>query len=84
MMKLANLLKEDVDSHVPFMYSPVGFSCHVCKFLGRNKDEDRWTCSNPHYQEWAGTHYLNDANGNPIEDTTKYCSDWFEPKTKRD
>ena len=83
MIKLMELLQEDEGgTPPPFMYSPVGFSCAVCEYLVRNKDEDRWVCANKHYQEWAGTHYLNDENGQPIEDPKKWCSNWFEPKTK--
>jgi hypothetical protein len=47
----------------PYMYSPVGFSCNVCKYVAFNKDEDRWVCSNTNYQEYTGTHYLVDNNG---------------------
>jgi hypothetical protein len=64
------------------MYSPVGFSCKVCKYLNYNKDESRYTCSNDDYQKHAGTHYLNDENGKAIEDPSKWCSDWFQPKSK--
>lgn len=82
MIKLMKLIQEHEGGSPPFMYSPVGFSCAVCEYLVRNKDEDRWVCTNKDYQEWAGTHYLNDENGQPIEDPKKWCSNWFEPKTK--
>ena len=75
------LIQED-ESTPPFMFSPIGFSCAKCKYINWNKDESRWTCGNTEYQEWAGTHYLNDEKGNPIEDPNKWCSNWFEPKSK--
>jgi hypothetical protein len=64
------------------MYSPVGFSCNVCKFMHFNKDESRYTCANPNYQEYMGTHYLVDNNNQPIKDPSKWCSNWFIPKSK--
>ena len=82
MIKLANLLTEDTDGHVPFMHSPIGFSCKMCKFLNFNKDESRYTCASTDYQEWAGTHFLVDENKKPITDVAHWCSDWFEPKGK--
>lgn len=82
MIKLADILNEHEEEPKPYMYSPVGFSCKVCKYLNYNKDESRWTCGSTHYQEWAGTHYLNDEKGQPIENPSKWCSNWFEPKSK--
>ena len=84
MIKLINILKENEEGeYPPFMYSPVGFSCAVCKFLVRNKDEDRWVCTNSKYQEYMGTYYLIDPETKePIEDPKKYCSNWFLPKSK--
>jgi hypothetical protein len=88
MYKLLELLKEDTNP-APFMYSPVGFSCAVCEYLIRNKDEDRWVCSNTDYQQYmesqgidaSRSHYLLDPKTKePIEDPTKWCSNWFEPK----
>ena len=75
-------LNEETENseYPPYMYSPVGFSCKVCKFVAFNKDEDRWVCSNPQYQEYMGTHYLLDNNGDPIKDPSKWCSNWFLPK----
>ena len=74
-------VNEGESEYKPFMYSKVGFSCKVCKFLNFNKDEDRWTCSNDDYQKYAGTHYLIDENKKPIEDPSKWCSNWFLPNT---
>lgn len=77
-----NRLNEETENseYPPYMYSPVGFSCKVCKFITFNKDEDRWVCSNSQYQEYMGTHYLLDNDGNPIKDPSKWCSNWFLPK----
>ena len=78
---LKNQLKEyEGEEYPPYMYSPVGFSCKVCKYLNFNKDEDKWACSNENYQQYAGTHYLLDNDGNPIKDPSKWCSNWFLPK----
>ncbi len=45
---LKNQLNEEQEEqeYPPYMYSPVGFSCKVCKYIAFNKDEDRWVCSN--------------------------------------
>lgn len=84
MIKLIDILKENKgENPPPFMYSPVGFSCAVCKYLTRNKDEDKWVCANKDYQDYMGTHYLIDPETKEsIEDPKKWCSNWFEPKTK--
>ena len=90
MYKLLELLQED-QNPAPFMYSPVGFSCAVCEYLVRNKDEDRWVCANKSYQKYMESkgiapnrsHYLlNPETGEPIEDPKNWCSNWFEPKSK--
>jgi len=83
MIKLTDILKEheEGEEYPPYMYSSVGFGCHVCEYLARNKDEDRWVCTNKEYQEYMGTHYLIDPETKePVEDPSKYCSNWFEPK----
>jgi hypothetical protein len=81
---LKNKLTEEQEEqeYPPYMYSPVGFSCKVCKYVAFNKDEDRWVCSNKNYQEYMGTHYLVDNNGESIKDPSKWCSNWFLPKGK--
>jgi len=85
------LLQEDEGGSPPFMYSPAGFSCAVCEYLIRNKMEDRWVCANKDYQKYMESkgiapnrsHYLlNPETGEPIEDPKKWCSNWFEPKSK--
>ena len=85
-----DILNEETENseYLPYMYSPVGFSCAVCKFVVFNKDEDRWTCSNSNYQDYqkskgikeSRAHYLLDNDGNPIKDPSKWCSNWFLPK----
>ena len=79
MIKLASLLEAE-EKHIPFMHSPKGFSCHVCKFL--YEEDGVYHCDNTEYQEYRGTSKLVDDQGNEIKKTTEWCSDWFEPKTK--
>jgi hypothetical protein len=83
MIKLVDILKEHGkgEEYPPYMFSPIGFGCHVCKYLVRNKDEDRWVCTNQNYIDYMGTYYLIDpTTKEPVEDPSKYCSNWFEPK----
>jgi hypothetical protein len=83
MIKLMDLLKENGAGSPPFMYSPVGFGCHVCKYLNYNKDEGKYTCGSTEYQEHMGTHFLIDPETKkPIskENLKNYCSNWFESK----
>ncbi len=62
--------------HEPFMESKEGFSCSVCKYF---KEKDKtYYCRNPYFIKWQGDDKLN------IEDLTKWCSDWFEPKHNND
>jgi hypothetical protein len=86
---LKNRLTEETENseYSPYMYSEKGFSCKVCKFVAFNKDEDRWTCSNSEFQKYqqdkgiekSKAHYLLDNDKNPIEDPSKWCSNWFLP-----
>ena len=71
MIKLIDILNEakKEEKYPPYMYSPVGFGCHVCEFLNYNKDEGAYACGNKNYQEYMKTHLL-------IDPTTK------EPVTK--
>ena len=81
MTKLINLLKEETNSppqYPPYMYSPIGFGCHVCKFYYIKNDKHM--CSNKQYQKYKGTAELVDNNGNQIKDPSKWCSNWFMPK----
>lgn len=80
-----NRLNEEVDSSEssPYIYSAKGFGCHVCKFLNYNKDEGKYTCASPDYQEYMGTYFLVDPETKePVtkENLNKYCSNWFLPK----
>ena len=62
-----NRLKEhEGEEYPPYMYSSVGFGCHVCKYLNFNKDEDKYTCGNTNYQEYMGTYFLIDPDTNTI------------------
>lgn len=87
MIKLVTLLKESPESsHPSYMYSPVGFGCHVCKY--HYMKGERHMCSNEYYQEYILEHFPNidnpamlvDKNGEPIQDPSKWCSNWFLPK----
>jgi len=79
MIKLINLIKESEDQeYKPYMFSPVGFSCHVCRF--HFIEDGIHKCSNTDYMNYMGTNELVDEQGNPIEDPTKWCSNWFMPE----
>ena len=92
MIKLVDLLKEDYggpgkmvlpSNHKAGLQVPKGGSCCAnCKWWVHKDNSEEYHCINTYYQEWAGTHYLNDEKGQPIEDPKKWCSNWFEPKTK--
>lgn len=86
-MKLLQLLKETPGHEYPeYMYSPVGFGCHVCKY--HFQEEGIHKCSNDHYQEFIKEKYpqiedpsiLIDNNQKPVQDPSKWCSNWFMPK----
>jgi hypothetical protein len=79
-MKLIDLLKEhkEGEEYPPYMYSPIGFGCHVCKY--NYIEDEKHMCSNKKYQEYKGTAELVDNEGNPIKDPSKWCSNWFMPK----
>ena len=84
MIKLTDiLLNEEVTNQYPqYMYSSVGFGCHVCKFLNYNKDEGAYACGNKNYQEYMKTYLLIDpTTKEPVtkENLNKYCSNWFLP-----
>ena len=55
---LQSLKEEEISKPAPYMYSPVGFSCAVCKLQSYNKDEAKYTCASPNYQKHMGTHFL--------------------------
>jgi hypothetical protein len=82
MIKLTDILKEATQSEKSpaYMYSPVGFGCHVCKFY--YVENEKHMCGNSYYQEYKGTAELVDNEGNQIKDPSKWCSNWFLPKEK--
>jgi hypothetical protein len=63
---------EQPSNHKPFMYSKDGFNCSNCKYYA-NKD-GKHICNNEYFEQWYGSEVMD------IEDPTKWCSDWFEPK----
>jgi hypothetical protein len=78
MIKLSDLIKEEKqEQYVPYMYSPVGFSCNVCRFY--YVKDNKHMCANKDYQKYMGTAELLDNDKNPIKDPTKWCSNWFKP-----
>jgi hypothetical protein len=79
MIKLTDLIKEEIkgevsypSNHQPFMYSPKGFSCAVCKYY--SYENDQHICGNKYYETWNGSEVMD------IKDPTQWCSDWFQPK----
>jgi hypothetical protein len=79
MIKLTDLLKENGEKYPPYMFSPIGFGCHVCEYY--YKDKDKHMCSNKEYQKYMGTNELIDPKTKEqIKDPSKWCSNWFEPK----
>jgi hypothetical protein len=78
MIRLVDLLQDkNEDSYKPYMYSPVGFGCHVCKF--HYQEDGVHKCNNTDYIDYMGTENLIDEEGNPVEDPSKWCSNWFLP-----
>lgn len=74
-------IKEEQSEKSPdYMYSSVGFGCHVCKFY--YVENEKHMCSNTYYTEYKGTNELIDDEGNQIKDPSKWCSNWFIPKEK--
>ena len=58
MIKLVDLLKEDKgEKYPPYMYSPVGFGCHVCEYYYLKNDKHY--CNNKTY------HYKNQMQSLP-------------------
>jgi len=75
-------IKEEDEKKItykPYMYSPVGFGCHVCLYYYQS-DEGKHLCNNPDYVKYnKGSEELVDNNGDPITDPSKWCSNWFKP-----
>jgi len=83
MIKLIDLLKEGKgEKYPPYMYSPVGFGCHVCEYY--YKEDGLHYCNNKEYQKHMGTNELVDNEGNQIKDPSKWCSNWFHPNVKNE
>ena len=40
-------------------------------------------CSNAQYAKYQGTNELVDSEGNQIKDPSKWCSNWFKPKSNK-
>lgn len=84
MIKLGDLLKENgAEEYPPYMYSSVGFGCHVCSYLEHNEKEGNYICKNSHYQKHMGTSTIIDPETKepvPGDQLHKYCSNWFKPK----
>ena len=66
------------EEYPPYMFSPVGFSCAVCKYYSMK--DGKHMCGNENYKAYKGTAELVDEEGNQIKDPTKWCSNWFLPK----
>ncbi len=90
MIKLLDILNESSQNeYPPYMYSPVGFSCHVCKY--HYVEDSKHMCDNKHYQEYINKEFpklenpaeLVDTEGNPIKDPSKWCSNWFMPRNDK-
>ena len=77
MIKLSNILNEEKEQYVPYMFSDKGFGCHVCKFY--YQENGVHMCSNEDYQKYKGSNMLLDDAGKPIKDPSKWCSNWFKP-----
>jgi hypothetical protein len=45
-------------------------------------EDDKHYCNNKEYQKYKGTNELVDDEGNQIKDPSKWCSNWFHPKTE--
>lgn len=75
-------IKEEKQQYKPYMYSPVGFGCHVCLFY--YEKDGKHMCNNTDYVKYMGTEELLDNNGQPIKDPSKWCSNWFKPELPHD
>ena len=80
MIKLLDLLEnKKEENYPPYMFSPIGFGCHVCKYY--SLQDDKHHCGNKEYQDYMGTSELIDPVTNEqIKDPSKWCSNWFLPK----
>lgn len=71
-------------NHRPYMVLPVGgtgpFSCARCTFMRRHAPSGTYYCTNAMYQEFMGESMLRDEVGEPLDDPSRACSDWFQPR----
>jgi hypothetical protein len=69
-------------NHEPYMVLPKGgtgpFSCANCTHLFRKAGTYR--CGSREFVQFNGDSTLRDAQGNPLDDPSRACSDWFAPK----
>ena len=66
MISLIELLKQqESPESPPYMYSPVGFGCHVCKFY--YVEDEKHMCSNTYYKHYMKTNELIDEEFNEVE-----------------
>lgn len=66
--------------HQPYMVLPRnndGFSCANCRFMKSSGGMHH--CLNPNFAAFMKDTLLRDARGEPLDDPTRACSDWFEP-----
>jgi hypothetical protein len=67
--------------HKPYMVLAKGgtgpFSCANCTAMYEKDGE--YHCKSPDYQAYMGGSLLVDENGDPLEDPSISCSDWFTP-----
>lgn len=68
--------------HKPYMVLSKGgtgpFSCANCTAMYEKDGE--YHCKSPDYQEYMGGSLLVDNDGEPLDDVSRACSDWFHPK----
>lgn len=81
---VANQTKGDFKlpaGHRPYMVLAKGgtgpFSCTSCSFLRKKGDENH--CATPLFKEFTGSTLLTDEKGDPLDDPSRACSDWFDP-----
>lgn len=68
--------------HQPYMVLSNGgtgpFSCAGCKYHFVKAGAHR--CDRAEFVKFTGGSVLLDNDGNPLDDPSRACSDWFEPK----
>jgi len=71
--------------HRPYMVLSRGgsgpFNCQNCKAFSQD-EHGCYRCSSPEFQAFMGTSLLPDENGRPLDDPTRSCSDWYQPREK--